>query len=112
VITEEFTIRPTVIVRVLPDCLQAVTAGEGESEGLIVFRDPEDARAYQETTGKHTAGEGFLLIGMDCEAIADLLGAHGLHYVHMPEPWTGGNAGVDTFTAENFVRFLEECLPT
>ncbi len=26
----------------------------------------------------------------------------------MPEPWRGGNAGVDLFTADNFLAMLEE----
>ena len=103
---EEFTIQPTVLVRRLPDRIDVVSAGEGETEGLIVFRGAKGARRYQEYTNKHTAAEGYELLGMDQEGIAALLDFEKIPYVHMPERWIGGNGGVDTFTAENFVRLL------
>ncbi len=108
-----FTLAPTVILRLDAEgTLGVVTAGEGPEEALLVFRGPEDARGYQRTTGKHATAEGFQLIGMGEEAVAALLDKHGLSWVLMPEPWTGdASSGVDLFTRENFIRFLEECAP-
>jgi hypothetical protein len=83
-----------------------VTVGKGLDEALLVFRGPEDARAYQEATGNHGRGEGFEIVGMAREAVEALLEQHGLSRVAMPEPWTG-TGRVDLFTAENFLRLLE-----
>ncbi len=110
--TDEFVLAPTVPVRKLPGRLGVVTARSGGKEALIVFRGPEDARGYQRTTGKHTAAEGFQLVGMGEEALAALLDMHGLSWVAMPEPWTGdSSSGVDLFTRENFLSFLAESTP-
>ncbi len=106
--TEEFVLIPTVIVRVEGNDFGVVTTGKGEDEALIVFRGPEDAHKYQEQTGKYAAEEGFKLIGMDEEALAALLETQGIGLVAMPEPWVGGDASVDLFSASNFLRMLQE----
>ena len=111
--TDTFTLEPTVLVRTAPGApgearLGFVTAGKGAEEALIVFRGPEDARGYQEDSGKHTAAEGFQLIGMTPDAIESLLEVLDVHRVAMPEPWTGGQGRVDLFDRENFIRFLKE----
>jgi hypothetical protein len=103
---EAFVLSPTVIVRFTPEKISVVTVGKGPDEALLVFRGPEDARGYQEAFGKHVRGLGFELVGMTREAVASLLDKHDLSYVAMPEPWTG-DARVDLFTAENFLRLLE-----
>lgn len=97
---------PTVLVRDLPGVREVVTAGEGEHEGLIVFRSPEDACAYQEQTGQHLATDGYKIVGKSREAIAATLEEYGLGYVHMPERWVGGDGGVDTFRAEYLARIF------
>ena len=78
-------------------------------EALVVFRGPEEARAYQEATGKHAAREGFkIVVGMGAGALADVLDALGSPLVAMPEsPWTG-EGGVDFFSAGEFVAMLED----
>jgi hypothetical protein len=103
---ETFALSPTVIVRATPETIGVATVGKGPDEALLVFRGPEDARAYQETSDKHGRGIGFELVGMPREAVACLLDTYGLSRVAMPEPWTG-DARVDLFTAENFLRLLE-----
>ena len=103
---EAFVLSPTVIVRATPEKIGVVTVGKGQGEALLVFRGPEDARAYQEASGKHVRESGFELVGMSREAVAAVLDNHGLSRVAMPEPWTG-TARVDLFTAENFLRLLE-----
>lgn len=108
----EFVLAPTVIVRLLPDCLGVVTATQDGKEALIVFRGPEDARGYQRTTGKHTEAEGFKLIGMSEEAVVAVLDTHELSWVLMPEPWTGDAvSGVDLFARENFLELLATSEP-
>lgn len=104
-IEETFHISPTVIVRTTPESIGVVTVGKGPDEALLVFRGPEDARAYQDASGKHVRGSGFELVGMTREAVAAVLDKHDLSRVAMPEPWTG-TARVDLFTAENFLRLL------
>ncbi len=100
-------VHPTVILRMGEDTLGAVTAGKGEGEALIVFRGPQDARAFQASVGKWTAGEGYRLIGMNHAALASLVDLLGVRLVAMPERWTGAG-GVDTFDAGDFVAMLEE----
>jgi len=114
----EIPISPTIIVwagtgessvGLRPSGGGLVTAGEGEKRALIVFRGPEDAFAYQRHTGKHTDAEGFKVVGvLEERALATILETQDLRYVAMPEPWAGGAAGVDLFTAGNFLRMLEE----
>ena len=86
-----------------------VTVGEGKDEALLVFRGPEDAWDYQRTTGKHTAEEGFMVLGLGDEALTAMLDKHGLSWVAMPEPWTGeAGSGVDLFRRESFLGMLAE----
>jgi hypothetical protein len=114
--TEEFSIRPTVIMRhayeevgeYTEERAYLVTAEcETEREALIVFRNPEDARKFQEDAGKYSADEGFKLIGMSEKAIAAVLKKWGIRWVHMPKKW-GSDDEVWTFEGESFVRMLEE----
>ena len=107
---EEFTILPTVLIRLGPESMEVVIIPKDEEEALVVFRGPEDAAGYQEDSGKHTAEEGFELIGMGHEAIAALLEKHNLGWVHLVGPW-GSNEEGSLFQAGNFVRFLETCQP-
>jgi hypothetical protein len=52
----------------------------------------------------------FERVGMGDKAIVRVLEKTGIGWVAMPEPGTGeAGAGVDTFAAESFLRFLEEC---
>jgi hypothetical protein len=99
-------ISPTVIVRVTQETRGAVTVGKGTDEALLVFRGPEDARAFQEHVGGHDRRSGFELVGMDREDLSRLLEEHGLSLVAMPEPWTG-TAGVDLFDADVFLDILD-----
>lgn len=107
----EFLLAPTVIVRLEGGTFSVVTAGEGEEEALLVFRGPEDARAYQRTSGKHTTEEGFVVLGLvRDEAVAAMLDKHALSWVVMPEPWTGDSSAASAlFTRGNFMRLLAEC---
>lgn len=68
---QTFTVRPTVIVRLSEEegTLGAVSVGAGEEEALIVFRGLEDARSYQEHTGKHTLEKGHKLVGVGIEGL-------------------------------------------
>lgn len=104
--TEQPNINPTVIVRVPPEETGVVTIGVGSDAALLVFRGPEDARAFQEHTGEHDGRDGFEVRGMDLEDLAWLLDEHGLLFVAMPEPWTG-EGGVDLFNADAFLLLLE-----
>ena len=109
---EEVRIRPTIIAR-SPDAdtvgFVTVTFPGVQGEALIVFGGPEDARGYQEATGKHTARDGYkIIVGMDAGALADVLDSLGAPFVAVPEsPWTG-EGGVDFFDAAEFVAMLEE----
>lgn len=110
---EEVLIRPTVILRLdeEEETLGTATVRKDGMEALMVFRGPEDAFAFQRQAGKHTAAEGFEVIGMGRDGVAALLGKHGLDHVIMPERWTGGaDASADVFTADNFLRLLDESL--
>ena len=102
------TIAPTVLVRLEGDEFGVVTVGGEAGEALVVFRGSEDARAYQRTSGKHTADEGFEVVGLGMAALEAMLDKHGLSWVAMPEPWSG-EAGdlVDFFTREAFHELLE-----
>jgi hypothetical protein len=105
---DTFAFSPTVLVRLDGDAVEVVTAGGGADEALIVFRGFGDARAFQAGNPRYSGAEGFLAIGMEREAVAAVLGKHGLGWVHMPEAWTGEKgAGVDSFTAANFLGLLE-----
>lgn len=106
------TIYPTVLVNADhgEKTLGVVTAVEGEQEALVVFRGPNDARAYQQTSGKHSAEEGFELIGMSRKALSALLDKQDLSWVALPEEWTG-SGGVDFFTSENFLELLDTAEP-
>jgi hypothetical protein len=111
---DTFTLCPTTIMRVdeQEGKLGVVSAGHGPDEALVVFRGPEDAWAFQRTSGKYTEAEGCTVVGMDRNAVAALLDKQGLRYVAMPEGWTGDPSGrVDLFSAENFLKFLDESEP-
>ena len=106
---EAFVVSPTVLVRLGEEgeAFGVVTLGKGEEEALVVFRGPEDARAYQEHTGKHTAAEGVAVIGMDLDAVSAVLDVTGVGRVAMPEPWTGDGL-VDLFEARDFFALFRE----
>lgn len=107
---EGFVIYPTVIYHMTSDG-DGHTAAVAEIEdgrALIVFRNEEEAEKYREYTGKYPASESFKPVSLDHEALADVMKLHGCTHVVMPEPWVGRGGGVDTFTAGNFVRLLEE----
>ncbi len=103
---EKFTILPTVLIRLGPESMEAVTVSGDDGEALVVFRGPEDAAGYQHDSGKHTADEGFERIGMTHEAIAALLEKHDLGWVLLTAPWDSDEEG-SLFKAASFVRFLE-----
>lgn len=107
---EGFVLRPTVIYRMTPDGdgHAAAVADTEEGRALIVFRNEEEAEKYREYSGKYPASEGFKPVSLDHGALADVMKLHGCTHVAMPGPWVGGDGGVDTFTAENFIRLLEE----
>jgi hypothetical protein len=111
--TDTFILEPTVLYRLDPsrDLAGAATARTEIGEALLVFRSEADAEAFRRSTGRCPASEGFGAVNLDHEQIADLLAAHNLSVVAMPEPWTGGAARVDLFTGENFLQFLEESVP-
>ncbi len=73
-----------------------------------MFRNEEDARAFQETTGVYPESEEFVPISMDRGEIAEVLKLCNLSWVALPRPWSG-EGGVDSFTAEGFLRFLDSC---
>ncbi len=104
------TIRPTVIAR--PGEAREGTLDvlampyEGGEKALVVFRDADDARAYQDHAGKHTLAEGYKLVAVNVEELTAILEVHELRYVAMPEPWTGEGV-VDTFEADSFVVLLK-----
>jgi hypothetical protein len=108
-----FTITPTVLYRLDPsrDLAGAATARTEIGEALLVFRSEADAEAFRRSTGRCPASEGFGAVNVDHEQIAHILAWHGLSVVAMPEPWTG-RGRVDLFSAENFLQFLEESVPT
>jgi hypothetical protein len=108
-----FILEPTVLYRLDPgrDLAGAATARTEIGEALLVFRSEADAEAFRRTTGRCPASEGFGAVNVDHEQIADLLAAHNLSVVAMPERWTG-RGRVDLFTGENFLQFLEESVPT
>jgi hypothetical protein len=103
------TLEPTILLWVneAEGIFGALTARKDGIEALIVFRNPEDARCYQEESGNHTAAEGFQCVGVGPKALAALLEKHGLETVAMPEEWTSAGA-VDLFDAGDFVQMLEE----
>jgi hypothetical protein len=107
IVEEDFTILPTVLIRLDHERMEVVTVGKSEETALIVFRSPEDAAGYQEDAPKHTTDEGFELVGMTHVGLAALLEKHGLQWVHMPEPWGSDEPGA-FFEAPNFLRMLEE----
>ena len=108
--TEDFILEPTVIMRLdlEADTYGFVTADEGAGEYLIVFRNPEDARAFQQDTGKYTPEEGCKLLGVYETAIAAILKKSGVKLIAMPQSWAGGDERVDTFKGEDFIEMLEE----
>ena len=84
-----------------------VSVGKGgEKEAVTVFRGPEEARRFQQQTGRYTSEEGFVLIGVGIEALTAVLEAHGIGYVAMPEP--GPARAWWTFEADDFIAMLEE----
>lgn len=91
-----------------PDALtvRAATAPAPEGEDLIVFRSRTDAEAYRAGTGNHPESEGWRLLDLDRDLIAELLEMHGLSAVVMPEEWTG-TGGTDLFTAAGFLELLD-----
>lgn len=106
------TVHPAVLVNAdhAEGTLGVVTAGEGEHEALVVFRGPDDARAYQRDNCKHSAAEGFEIIGMGRDALASLLDKQGISWVAMPEEWTGSGS-VDLFSAAGFLELLDTAEP-
>lgn len=102
---DTFVLRPTALLRFDGDVLAVATMNADEGQAMLVFRDPDEARKYQEHTGKSLPSEGFKRMQLGEEEIDALLDTNGIGYVAMPEPWTGGG-GVDLFTAENFLEFL------
>ncbi len=112
---EEVRIRPTIIATAPTDgggdVVGFVTADlpAAGGEALVVFRGLEDAREYQERTGKSTPGEGYkIIVGLSAGALADVLDTLGAPLVAMPGLWTGGDGEVDVFDAGDFVAMLEE----
>lgn len=98
----------TVIMRGRPESPDLVTIGkEEDTEALVVFRGPEDARAFQEVAGWCDERHGFELTDAGREDLAAILDERGLLYVAMPEPWTG-EGGVDLFNADAFLLLLED----
>jgi hypothetical protein len=104
-----FTLEPVILVRVFPDRVDTLMIEQDGKKAFMVFRTAEEATGYQEYTGNHTE-EGFEIVaGVDggAQVIAAALKKTGCGWVALPEPWTGDGA-VDFFTAENFLRLLEE----
>ncbi len=108
-------ISPTILLRVNvhEDRMEFVTTAPGtDREALIVFRNKEDAAAFQESAGKFTEEEGFGRVGIGHEGIAKILEEMGISYVDMPMSWTGRKDNkVPRFEGAAFIRFLEESLP-
>lgn len=71
-----------------------------------MFGGEDDARGYQHDTGKHTAGEGFGIFGIERDGIASLLDKQGIDHVALTSPWTGSGP-VDPFTAAGFLELLD-----
>lgn len=105
----DLVIYPTVIYRIMPDgdTLAAVVVNTEDGRALCVFRNVEEAEKYRRHTGQYSEEEGFKPIAVDHETLADMLRIHDCTLVAMPEPWSG-TGGVDTFTAENFIKMLEQ----
>ncbi len=67
-----------------------------------------DAEAFKQANGSLPGG--LTAVSIDHEQVADILTMHELSAVAMPEAWTG-RGRVDLFTADNFLRLLEESTP-
>jgi hypothetical protein len=112
---EGFLLSPTVIVkRTRYGAVGFVTSGKGEEETLLVFRNEEDAKAFQESVGKYPEEEEeeeeeeFVRVNMGRDEIADVFKLCNLSWVAVPHAWTG-KGGVDSFTAEGFLGLLDSC---
>ncbi len=105
---ETIRVSPTVLVWWRPeeDSYGVVTAGEGAEKALVVFRNAEDARAFQGQTGKHTPAQGIEPKRAGLEELAALLEDQGIAWVAVPEAWTGEGM-VDLFGAGDFLDMLE-----
>jgi hypothetical protein len=79
-------------------------------EALLVFCGPEEAFKFRAETGLYPAEEGYRVLGMGHDALDALLKLEGIGYVVVPEPWVGGDGGVDVFEADVFIEMLEESL--
>ena len=106
-VEEEFTILPTVLIRMGAESMEVVTVGQGDREALVVFWSPEDAAGFPEEAGRYTADEGFERVGMGPEALRAVLEDHGLGWVHLAAP-SGSDERGALFEAGNFIRLLEE----
>ena len=107
---EEVTIRPTILYRVRPGTLEAVTIDRKDGHTMIVFRSEEEAEKFRGATGLYSEAEGFKALCLDHEQLAAFLETHGCTHVAMPEAWAEGG-GVDRFEAGAFVGMLEESQP-
>jgi hypothetical protein len=110
IVEEDFTLLPTILLRMGPESMEVVTVPRGGEAALVVFRGPEEAAAYQESSGKHTGEEGFEFIGMYEDGVAAVLEKHSLKWVLLAPPPGSGEEG-SLFKAKSFIRFLEECRP-
>jgi hypothetical protein len=95
----------TVICWVLEDRTGVVTADQGDGESLLVFRDLEEARGFQERTGK----EGCKLVGLSLEALRRLCNKYDFGWVAIPESPIEQHM-VTLFTARAFIERLDEDL--
>lgn len=105
-------IYPTVLYRIDRIDVQAARTAAAVvdtelGKALLVFRSRADAEGFRRDTGRLPVSEGFGAVNVGDEEIADLLEMHSLRAVAMPEAWTG-HGRVDLFSAENFLRLLEE----
>ena len=104
---EEVTIRPTILYRVRPGAMEAVTVNRGDGHTMIVFRSEEEAEKFRSATGLYSETEGFKPLCVDHEQLAAFLEAHECTHVALPEAWTN-EGGVDRFGASDFIGMLEE----
>jgi hypothetical protein len=83
---------------------------EEEGRALLVFRNEEEAESWRREWGLYPAEEGFKVLPAEDEMLRDLLQRHGCTQVITPNSWLGEDRA-DFFTAENFMRILEEGVP-
>ena len=107
---EEVVIRPTILYRVRPGTLEAVTVDRGDGHTMVVFRSEEEAEKFRAATGLYSEAEGFRALKVDHKQLAAFLEAHRCTHVALPEAWVEGG-GVDRFEAGAFIGMLEESAP-